>query len=752
MLPASQGRRLRTARARLSRSARRFVRAGQRSLRRGTGGHRRSRALRSGRLRRLPRAVRWAMAFLCTLAVLAVSAIVIGYARTPVPTEPQDGVTDEGSTVYYADGRTPLFRLGANRQSVRHGQIPDRLRWAVLAAEDRGFYRNRGVSVSGTFRALLRDASGGDVEGGSTITQQLARNYFKGLSRDRTPDRKIKEIFVSLKLDRHRAKDEILDLYLNTVYFGRQTSGAEAAARAYFDKDVWQLDVAESALLAAMIQRPGYFRTQGDGDAARALRARWRYVLDGMVSMGKLDRADADRLRFPRTREGWRGVSVSGQGLLARQRVLDELESAGIPASAVVNGRLKIYTGLDPRWMAYAEEAMRRVREPQWPKDVRAGLVAVDTADGAVKAFYSGAPERGVYDSVFEPVAQAASTFKPYVLAAALRRGFNVRTTVPGRSPLRFAPDGSVTPMTAPGYRVSNDEKIGSLGTIDLVKATALSVNTGFVKAALKTGIANVAETARRFGVPESALRPYEGQAGLALGIANVSAAVQAAGYAAFANGGTAVAPHLVTRVVDARGRRVPLPWDRPGGRVLTGEQAAQATYAMRAVVTGGTGRRAALPDRDAAGKTGTSDGNHAAWFVGYVPQVSASVVMTRAKPGPLEGLPGHPGRVAGEDLPSAVWHAFMAKVTRGMPAEPFTGPAFTGTAANWDDTVQKKETGDSGGGPATGRGAPSAGAPPVPSRAPDPEGSPGAPAGTRSRKKWCATPGNEDAAICTGP
>jgi membrane peptidoglycan carboxypeptidase len=369
-----------------------------------------------------------------------------------------------------------------------------------------------------------------------------------------------------------------------------------------------------------------------------------------------------------------------------------------------------------------------------------------------VKAFYSGDPKRGVYDSVFEPVAQAASTFKPYVLAAALRRGFNVRTKVPGKSPLRFAPDGSVTPMTAPGYRVSNDENIGSLGTIDLVRATELSVNTGFVKAALKTGTANVAETARRFGVPETALRPYKGQAGLALGIVNVSAAVQAAGYAAFANGGTAVTPHLVTRVVDAHGRRVPLPWDRPAGRVLTGEQAAQATYAMRAVVTGGTGHRAALPDRDAAGKTGTSDDNHAAWFVGYVPQLSASVVLTRANPGPLEGLPGHPGRVAGEDLPTSVWHTFMEKVTRGMPAEPFAEPAFTGTAANWDDTVQKQEPGSSGGGPAAGRATPSAGATPAPSRAPGPDGSPSAPADARSRKKWCAASGNKDAAVCARP
>ncbi|MEU9844235.1 transglycosylase domain-containing protein [Actinomadura sp. NPDC048032] len=391
----------------------------------------RARRLRPA-LTRLPRALRTrprraAIVLVITSVLLAAAAVVVGYVRTPLPTRPQDGVTDEGSAVYYADGRTPLFRLGANRENVRHGQIPDRLRWAVLSAEDRGFYGGHGVSPSGTFRALWNNASGGDTQGGSTITQQLARNYFKGLSRDRTMGRKVKEIFVAMKLDRSRAKDEILDLYLNTIYFGRQTSGVQAAARAYFDKDVWQLDVAECALLGAMIQRPAYFRTRGDGPAARALRARWRYVLDGMVSMGRLGRAEADRQRFPRTQDEWTGVGLSGQDLLVRHRVEEELASVGIPMDSVVNGGLKIYTGLDQRWMRHAEQAMREAQEPRWPGTVHAGLVAVDSRTGEVKALYGGDPKRSQIDSVFAPVAQAGSTFKPYVLAAALRKGLSVR-------------------------------------------------------------------------------------------------------------------------------------------------------------------------------------------------------------------------------------------------------------------------------------------------------------------------------------
>ncbi|WP_141581217.1 transglycosylase domain-containing protein [Actinomadura sp. WMMA1423] len=689
-----------------------------------------SRLSRAVRTRLRPR--RAALVMIITSAVLVTAGAtgtVVAYLRTPLPTQPQDGVTDEGSAVYYADGRTPLFRLGANRESVRHDQIPDRLRWAVLAAEDRGFYGGHGVSPSGTFRALWNNASGRDTQGGSTITQQLARNYFRGLSRDRTMRRKVKEIFIAMKLDRSRGKDEILDLYLNTIYFGRQTSGVQAAARAYFDKDVWQLDVAECALLGAMIQRPTYFRTRGDGPAARALRTRWKYVLDGMVSMGRLGRAEADRQRFPRTEDEWTGVGLSGQDLLVRHRVEEELASVGIPIDSVVNGRLKIYTGLDQRWMREAERAMREAGEPRWPGTVHAGLVAVDSRTGAVRALYGGDPKRSQVDSVFAPVAQAGSTFKPYVLAAALRKGFSVRTRVSGASPQKFAPNGEVTPMTAPGYKVDNDEEIGSLGPMDLVKATALSVNTGYVKAALKTGIPDVMETARLLGVPASALAPFKGQAGVALGTPDVAAVTQAAGYSAFANGGTAVVPHLVTKVVDAHGRRVPLPWDRPGRRVLSTEQAAQAAYALHATVTGGTGERAALPDREAAGKTGTTEHNRAAWFVGFVPQVSTAVVMGNARPAPLRGLPGFAGKVAGENLPATIWRSFMGEAARDLPVRPLPRPAFSGVAANWADTDPAKQSGaprhpgepkpggPDGGSPST---APSPSSPPSPALPPE--------------------------------
>lgn len=677
---------------------------------------RRRRAKRRGRVvaRLVPRR-RWAR--ICLGVVAALLVLVVGgatalYVTTPLPTEAQRGVTDEGSAVYFDDGRTPILRFGANRETVRHDQIPDRVRWAVLSAEDRGFYSGHGVSMTGTFRALWNNASGGDTQGGSTITQQLARNYYKGLSQKRTLGRKAKEILISVKLARQRNRDQILDLYLNTIYFGRQTSGVQAAARAYFGKDVWQLSVAEAALLAAMIQRPAYFRTQGNDAPARALRDRWHYVLEGMVAMGRLSRGQADAEKFPRTVKEWQGVGVSGQATFVRQRVLEELEAAGIPAQSVVNGRMRIYTGLNKDWMRAAEDAVRGAGESHWAASVRGGLVAVDPKDGAVRAFYGGDPARSQYDTVFNPIAQVGSTFKPFVLAAAVRRGTGVRTRVYAKSPLNFAPNGELTPLKAPGMKVKNDEHIGSLGPVDLGRATALSVNTGYMKLAFETGIGNVVQMAEDLGVPEPILRPYKAQAGVTLGITTIPAARQAAAYAAFANGGIAVTPHLVTRVVDASGHDVPLPWARTGARVLSREQSAQVNWAMRRTVTEGTGHRAALPGRVSAGKTGTTDHNRAAWYVGYFPNLSAAVMMADTRGRTLRDAAHRP--ISGEDAPTVIWRAFMARISGSLPLRTFDEPVFTGTVHDWTDSrvpvhpaLPPSGRPEAGGTPGTGRTPP---------------------------------------------
>jgi membrane peptidoglycan carboxypeptidase len=615
---------------------------------------------------------------LCTLSVVTFCAVI--YVRTQVPTQPQDGVTDQGSVVYYDDGNTPIVRLGAHRQLVGHGQIPEVVRSAVLAAEDRGFWSEPGISPSGLVRAAWTDLTGGDIQGGSTITQQLARNYYKGLSRDRTVSRKFKEIFIAVKLSQKRGKADILDLYLNTVYFGRQSFGVQAAARAYFHKDVWSLDAAQSALLAAMIQRPAYFKTQGDDAAARALRDRWQYVVNGMVAMGKLTPAAASRLRFPAAERDW--DEASGQLVFIEQRLTAELQQLKISPEEISTAGLKIYTGLDKNWMDAAEQAMDAVHVSHWPRNLRGGLISVDPRNGEIKALYGGDPKQSTYDTIFSASAQAGSTFKPYVLATALKEGYSVRSLIDGRSPERFDPQGNLTPLNTPGYLVRNDDTIGSVGTVDLVKATALSVNTAFVRLGFEVGLDEVMRTAEDFGVPADALKPYKDQAGISLGIAAVPAVSQAAGYAPFANGGTAVTPHLITKIVDSHGRSLPLPWVKSGHRVLTKEQAAQATFALRTVLAGGTGQRAAVPGLDAAGKTGTSDNSHAVWFVGYVPTLSTAVTVFNTESGPVKGIPGRPGVEEGGTLPAEIWHSFMQALA--LPNRPFPLPAFQGQTALW--------------------------------------------------------------------
>jgi membrane peptidoglycan carboxypeptidase len=655
-----------------------------------------------------------------TLAVIVL--VVVAYVMTPIPSEAQTDATAQGSVVYYDGGKVPLMRIGRHRESVSLNKIPPHVQDAVLAAEDRGFYTEPGVSPKGIARAVWTTATGGDVTGGSTITQQMARNYYQGLSQQRTLSRKFKEILISIRLGKERSKPYILGTYLNTVYFGRQAYGIQAAARAYFGRDVSQLTVAQSAMLAAMIQQPAYFHTQGNDAAAQALRARWNYVLDGMVAMGKLSPVERAKQRFPKTKDSWNDIKETGQSGYIQQQITTELHQAGVPDTLLSSGGLKIHTALDPKWMSYAEQAVRAQGVGRWPKNIRVGLVAVDPQTGAVKAFYGGNWKRSQYDTVFNPSAQVGSSFKPYVLAAALKQGNNVKSMISGRSPQRFGNDGSNLPLTSnDGYLVHNDAGDPAMGVIDLVRATQMSVNTAYVKLGLNVGLDNVARTAEELGIPSKYLENFQHEAGLSLGIANIPAVYQASAYAAFANGGTPVTPHIITKITDAHGKSIGnLPWNKKADRVLTQEQAAQATYAMRAVVNGGTGKRAALPGRQVAGKTGTTEKNRAAWFVGYVPQLSAAVTMFNAKNKPIQNIPGYVNSVYGGTIPAEIWNNFMLRVTQSMPPEPFPAPTFAGNRELWDSPPPATPTATPGA-PTTTPSIPPEGPPTEPPASPGP-------------------------------
>ncbi|MFG1998243.1 transglycosylase domain-containing protein [Spirillospora sp. NPDC048911] len=662
----------------------------------------------------------------------AVTLVGVGYAFTPIPDEPQDGVTDQGSAILYQDGKTPIVRLGATRESVPLSKVPKHVQQAVLAAEDRNFYNEQGVSPKGLARAVFKTAIGGDTQGGSTITQQLARNYYKGLSQDRTMSRKFKEIFISLKLGRKLQHEKILEMYLNTVYFGRQANGIQAASRAYFRQDVSKLNVAQGALLAAMIQQPTYFKTRGNDDANKALRFRWNYVLDGLVEMGQLSQSARQSQQFPKTTYKWSDAKETSQTGFIREQVMDELRQIkGLPPD-IENGGLRVTTSLDPKWMKYAKDAMAESGVSRWPKNISGGLIAVDPKDGEIKAFYGGNPERSQVDTVFTPGAQVGSSFKPYVLATALKKGESIKSTIMGRSPQCFDGEGNNMPIGSNCYKVNNDEGDPPMGVINLVTATEKSVNTAYVKLGLKLGLHDVVETATELGIPKKTLAKHENQGGLSLGIANIPAVYQASGYAAFANGGRPVTPHLVTKVEvkadDGKMRKIALPWDEKKEPVLTKDQAAQATLAMKSVVRSGTGTKARLSDgRDVAGKTGTTERNAAAWFVGYVPQLSTAVTMYNQKGSrPISGIPGFQGNsIYGGTIPAQIWKSFMEKVIAGenMQPEPFDTPTYSDTAPKAWDTPPPTPTPSPSDTPSCEPNVP--GSPPAPGAEPCPSGTP---------------------------
>ncbi|MFB4316401.1 transglycosylase domain-containing protein [Actinomadura sp. 21ATH] len=641
----------------------------------------------------------------------AATLIGVAYANTPIPSETQAGAVAQESVIYYRDGKTPIARIGMHRESVPLSRIPMTVRHAVLAAEDRNFEHEHGVSPTGVARALFRTATGGDVQGGSTITQQLARNYYQGLSRDRTISRKLKEIMISIRLDNEQEKDEILGLYLNTVSFGRQAYGIQAAARAYFHKDVKELTVSEAAMLAALIQRPGYFVTTGPDTqpAKRALIARWNYVLDGMVEEKWLSPAERAAQRFPKTQRNWSDVPSSSQAGYLKERVLKELKRLGVPDDLLETGGLRITTTFDKELQDHTARAVKQIRaEKGLGKDVHFGLASVDPETGGVVAAYGGPSyTKQQFDDSFDGRIQPGSSFKPIVLATALDQGVSLKTRM----------DGAYSRVIN-GDEFTNDARSEN-GVYTLEQMTEMSINTAYVELGQKVGLENVAEMAARMGIPADTKNLRSGFTSLPLGTVSVSPVTMASVYSTFAAEGRHTPVHVISKVTDRHGGPVPaangkkikkVPYESDD--VLPPEVARDATVAMRAVVRSGTGTRAALPGRPVAGKTGTTDANKSAWFVGYTPQLATSVAMWRQdRDGGLRSLQGIGGynQIYGGTVPADLFKRFMVRAHEDKEIRPFGPPGNVGSPAPW--SVPKPEP-----------------APTEPSPSPDPTCTPGPP------------------------
>ncbi len=593
--------------------------------------------------------------------LLFVGLFMLLYALVRVPSPSSLSLAQSGA-VFYSDGKTQIGLVGArNRENVSLDRVPLFVRNAVLAAEDRSFYSEPAVSPVGIARAALVDLKHGDfVEGGSTITQQYVKNAY--LTQKRTLTRKVSEFFISIKIGRNHSKNQILEDYLNTIYFGRGAYGIQAAAKAYFGKDVSQLRPEEGAVLAASIQAPTYLDPAKHPAAAQA---RWKYVLDGMVKKRWLSPSDRASARYPVDLQPLASSSnLGGPNGYLLSTVQAELETHGISENQLNRGGLRITTTID----AAAQQAAVAAVSPKiatFPADVHVGLVAVEPGTGKMLAMYGGRDYiTQPFNDVTQATAQMGSTFKAYVLAAALDSGISLHTRFNGHTPLKIGNDTIV-----------NDQN-EQFGSVDLLTATAQSVNTVFVQLGIKVGLPKVIDAAHNAGLSKTQV--LSNNASMLLGSDATRALDQASGYATFAADGKYAQPYIVQQVADASGHVL---YDAsPQTRnAFSGKVSADVTYALQQVVRSGTGKSAAI-GRPVAGKTGTTSGNVSAWFVGYAPQMSTAVVMFRDKNAPLVDVAGVQ-QVYGGTLPAQLWASFMKAALAHTKVVNFPAPGNVGAA-----------------------------------------------------------------------
>jgi penicillin-binding protein 1A len=599
-----------------------------------------------------------------------------------------------------------------NRTDVPLRSVPMHVQNAIIAIEDQRFYQHNGVDIHAIFRALATNVTSGSVQqGGSTITQQYVKNAIisPGHEAARTLTRKLDEAALARQLEERWSKKKILDRYLNTVYFGEGAYGIQAAANTYFGKPVPKIDLAEGALLAGMVQSPDYFDPYKDPKAAKARRAvvLGKMVQLGWVAPGKAKRAAAAHLHLQRAKGKNRFPAPYFVDYVQRLITYDPRFSALGKTVAqrtrrLFQGGLRIHTTIDLRDEAAAEQAI--TTELPYRSDPHAALVAIDPKNGYVKAMVGGrdwfAPvnsdpfsklnlailaEPGVgsvknaADSANRAPGtgrQAGSSFKPFALATAIAQGISLSKVYQAAPCMTFPHANNGGP-----WRVCNYEG-EAFGKMPLLEATVNSVNVVYAQLIMEVGAQNVVDTARRMGI-RTPLLPVDSAV---LGTNPVNALDMASAYGTFATNGIHHPPVAITRIEDARGRVLYQNHSRPT-TALDPAVSYVTTTALEQVIQRGTGIAAGI-GRPAAGKTGTAEQYRDAWFVGYTPDLVASVWMGYPE-GEIEMKPSclgavgacrvtrsiTTGGVVGGSFPARIWHSFMMKALIGTPPHPFPKP-----------------------------------------------------------------------------
>ena len=599
-------------------------------------------------------------------AAIIPQAADLATAHVETASLPELNPLAQRSVMYAADGAVmAVLKAEENRKPVSLSQIPQPMIDTVLAVEDAEFYHHRGVNARSLIRALLANVSAGGVtQGGSTITQQVVKNAL--LTPKRDANRKLKEAIYAIRLERTMTKDEILERYLNTVYFGNGAYGVQAAAELYFGTDVGQLDYPQAAFLTGLIRNPvGYdpFRFP-----ARAAERR-RIALNRLVDVGKLSRDQADLIDatpIPTGPQVTQGAAPPEDYFVeeVKQQLLDDVrlgDTAQERYNSVFKGGLQIYTTFDPKLQQFALQA-RNDQLPDTGGKFTVALVALDPQTGAVKAMVGGPGfENAKFNLATQGIRQPGSSMKTFVLVAALEAGVRSTDILDGTSPCRFPLPGG-----QPDYVISSE----GAGVGPISKMITLSINCAFVRLGLIVGLDRVIDTARRMGVT-SKLEPLPS---MSIGSEEISPLEMASAYGVLAADGGRHPAYYVDKVLDATGEVVFQHDESQAEQAVDPSVARMATQMLQGVVKSGTGKRAALADRPVAGKTGTSQDNADAWFIGYTPQLVTAVWMG-APVGriPMRNVGGI--NVTGGSYPAKVWHEFMQNALEGQPVLQFGEP-----------------------------------------------------------------------------
>ncbi len=611
---------------------------------------------------RAPRARRSRLPRFALLAVIlfVAAALLTGCGLLGIGSDLPDPATtaargrDQSTIIYDRNGRV-VSKLFAeqDRTDRRLKDIPPALRQAVIAVEDRRFYEHSGVDLTGTMRALFTDIKEGSAaQGGSTITQQYVKQAY--VTDEKTLRRKVSEAMLARKLERKYTKDQILELYLNTIYFGEGAYGVEAASQTYFGKRAPMLTLPESALLAGLIQSPNGHSPSSNPEAA--LRRR-NIVLglmrdQGYISEAQYQEAKATPIKLAKPKR------AATKAPYFMEWVRSQLV-AKYGEDAVYRGGLRVYTTLDPKMQAAAERAI--AKQLDRPGDPSAALVAIKPSSGEVLAMVGGRDfGKQQFNVAVQGKRQPGSAFKPFVLASALsNKVSSEQTFTSGPARLRL-PNGQTWKVTGSSAG----------GPMRLRTATEKSVNSVFARLILKDGPDKTVAMAHKLGIAEDLEEvPAIALGGLRHGVSPLS---MAAAYSTFAGGGTAIEPHAITKVAKSDGV-VLMEAEPKKTKALDPAVSYLVTDMLRGVIAKGTGHDAAI-GRPAAGKTGTTEKNNDAWFVGYTPDLATAVWMGYSDGSkPMNSV--HGITVTGGSFPARIWASFMREALKGVPEHTFEEP-----------------------------------------------------------------------------